>query len=113
MENVPNNHFTDETDRCVRIAGLNFCEKPSFRGENAKKYEDSANYTRIPEAMLRSPNVILGSVLVVKKWDIGICWDLSQSHVQYVSGINPIVKKRGFWDQSQCLVQVVSGIACN
>ena len=73
MENVPNNHFTDETDRCVRIAGLNFCEKPSFRGENAKKYEDSANYTRIPEAMLRSPNVILGSVLVVKKWDIGIC----------------------------------------
>ena len=89
MENVPNNHFTDETDRCVRIAGLNFCEKPSFRGENAKKYEDSANYTRIPEAMLRSPNV------------------------QYVSGINPIVKKRGFWDQSQCLVQVVSGIAPN
>ena len=40
-------------------------------------------------------------------------WDLSQSHVQDVSGIDPNVKKRGFWDQSQCLVQVVSGIAPN
>ena len=37
-------------------------------------------------------------------------WDLSQSHVQYVSGIDPNVKKRGFWDQSQCHVQAVIGI---
>ena len=27
-------------------------------------------------------------------------WDLSQSHVQDVSGIDPNVKKREFWDQS-------------
>ena len=39
--------------------------------------------------------------------------DLSQSHVQDVSGIDANVKKRGFWDQSQCLVQVLSGIAPN
>ena len=40
-------------------------------------------------------------------------WELSQSHVQDVSGTDPNVKKRGFRDQSQCLVQVVSGIAPN
>ena len=40
-------------------------------------------------------------------------WDLSQSHVQDVSGTDPNVKKRGFRDQSQCLVQVVTGIAPN
>ena len=59
------------------------------------------------EAMLHSPNVILGSVPAVKK---RVHWDLSQSHVQEIFGIDPNVKKRGFWDQSQCLVHCTGSL---
>ena len=37
-------------------------------------------------------------------------WDLSQSHVQDVSGIDPNVKKRWFLDKSQCLVTCTGSI---
>ena len=68
MENVPNNHFTDVSELQDWISVKNLALE-----EKMPRNMKILPITRILEAMLRSANVILGSVLAVKKWDIGIC----------------------------------------
>ena len=64
------------------------------------------------EAMLHSPNVILGSVLAVKKWENGIC---PKVMYRMYLGLIQMWRKDGFWISPNVLslVQVVSGIAPN
>ena len=90
---------------------FNFKMKLGFRNYPGSKKSTQARpiiSTTLIGGFSTHLNVTLGSVSPSGKKRVH--WDLSQSHVQEIFGIDPNVKKRGFWDQSQCLVHCTGSL---